>query len=317
VASSNVNNVAITCTSPQSLMTLASGQPNPAAIVVDSANVYWSTEPPSGNNNGILKVPVGGGTPAVFLFPSFSIALALDLNNVYFTTGSAVWLEPKSGGNQTQLASGVQVPLSSTTFLPIFGLAVDAQNAYMTSTNLGEVVRIPLIGNPATPSAVTPYVSGTLPQAVAVDATTVYWTYLCQTASTGGCTSGGVSSAPRLGGPVTSIATGQTYPAGIAVDATYVYWTDNAAGTVMKAPLAGGASITIASGQNYPYGIAIDNTNVYWTNNGGTVMKAPLAGGTPITIASGQGYPVGIAVDATSVYWTNYTAGTVMKQTPK
>jgi hypothetical protein len=147
-----------------------------------------------------------------------------------------------------------------------------------------------------------------LTKAVAVDATSVYWT---NSSTSYNGNDGTVMKVPIGGGAPTTLAAGQSNPWRIAVDATSVYWTSTGAGTVMKVPIGGGAPTTLAAGQSYPSGIAVDATSVYWTA-AGTVMKVPLGGGAPSTLASGQS-PYSIAVDATSVYWTNPSGGTVMK----
>ena len=82
------------------------------------------------------------------------------------------------------------------------------------------------------------------------------------------------------------------------------------------------SSLEISNNELNSSFIAVDGTSVYWTNaspDGGTVMKCAAAGcgGNGTTLATAQGNPQGIAVDGTSVYWANYTAGTVMKLTPK
>jgi hypothetical protein len=65
------------------------------------------------------------------------------------------------------------------------------------------------------------------PGAIAVDATTVYWTSTHSSA-------GAVLKIPISGGATTTLASGQAGPATIAVDATSVYWANTFGTTVMK-----------------------------------------------------------------------------------
>ncbi|HEY1532532.1 MAG TPA: hypothetical protein VGF76_00895 [Polyangiaceae bacterium] len=50
----------------------------------------------------------------------------------------------------------------------------------------------------------------------------------------------------------------------LVLGAGYLYWTNGAAGTVKKRALTGGPVITIASGQSSPKGIALNADQVFW-----------------------------------------------------
>jgi len=144
---------------------------------------------------------------------------------------------------------------------------------------------------------------------MAIDSTSVYWT------TCGDPTGGLVRKAPKSGGAVTTLASGDRL-SGVTVDETSVYWIagtpDASSGAVMKAPLDGGAATTLAVRAGAPAHIAVDDTSVYWTELlTGAVMKVPLTGGTPIVVATTRA-PWAIAVDATDVYWLSRADG-VMK----
>jgi hypothetical protein len=170
----------------------------------------------------------------------------------------------------------------------------------------------------------------TRPNAIAVDATHVYYA----TVGASGPTDGAVYAVPLGtvdGGAGTVLAAQQSNPTVMAVDAQNVYWTNNGTtvqpdagapnGTVMRCavPACGGGPQLVASGLNHPRGIALDAENVYWTSygtgqNDGAVMKCPKTGcGTSVTVlAQNLVYPDGLAVDGNYVYFGTH-AGNVQR----
>ena len=326
-----------TCSYGRCLVTLASGQ-NPRSIATDGTNVYWAN---AGTNGTLMKCAVGGcgGAPTMLATTAQSLgsAIALDGTSVYWANDgppnggaygmSAVMSVPLGGGTLVTIASGRDQP---------YGIAVNGANVYWTDSVDGTVMKCPVGGcgggslavecvNAVGHTSCTFYLGDYSPWAIAVDATSVYWTSPIGdnvSSTVVKCALGGCSGPGPLGTPVV-LASGQTDYDSVAVDSTTVYWGAQApSGGVMSVPLGGGTPNTLAPGYTGQNSIAADGTTVYWAGGGngmnGTVMKVPIGGlpdgGAPTTLATGQA-ALGIAVDATSVYWAN--GGTIVKLTPK
>jgi hypothetical protein len=142
---------------------------------------------------------------------------------------------------------------------------------------------------------------------LAVDATSVYWTW-------GGYGAGGLKKAARAGGAAVPLAAGEEDPNSVSVDATNAYFTSfglngTYSNRVVKVPIAGGAPVILVPPRPFVPGfVTSDGTNVYWSENG-HVWRVPVAGGSLEQIA---GPKTGlIVVDATRVYFTQTGVGLV------
>ncbi len=289
-----------TCTDGRCVEMLAAG---PARrLAVDGASVYWTSVPANDVTAGrVMRISIHGGTPtALAVGQRNALAIATDGTHVYWSVEFALLRAPVQGGTPQ-----VIVPATDAYYV-----ALDAMNLYWTtiSVSAAAVLQAPHAGG-----AVTTVAAGQgLPQQIAVDKTTVYWTVVGSAPMYGA-----VLSAPIGGGvDYTTLAQFQYEPYAIAADSQHLYWTTYGDGNLSESPLDGGNATTLATKQPSPSAIALDETSMYWTTDG-AVMKMPLGGGAVTVIASAQAQARCLALDATSVYWIAGKDADIMKATPK
>ena len=154
--------------------TLASAN-GPVRVAVDAISVYWESY------EGILKVPLVGGTPTTLALPRARPAgtstgwtavdrIAVDGVSVYWTSPG----DPASSSGdgtvmKVAVGGGTAVTLASGQVYPS-GLAVDGTSVYWTNLG-GTVMKVPVGGG----TVVTLATGQHAPIAVALDATSVYW----------------------------------------------------------------------------------------------------------------------------------------------
>jgi hypothetical protein len=235
------------------LTTLASDQTSPLAIALDDQYVYWSKNDIN-HTGSIMRIPLSGGSPAVFAPAQVVNGIAVDATNLYWPDRSnlddgTIVKALRTDGSMETIATGQSGP---------GGIAIDATSVYWANFR-GTVMRLPLGGGTPTELSSEPS-SGTGPGSIAIDSTTVYWTH------SGG--TGMVRRVPIAGGIADTLATGQEWPQELVVSDGYLYWTnsgDSVEGAVMKMLVTGGSAQRIAVGKG-PSGLAVDSNHVYWTD---------------------------------------------------
>ena len=164
------------------------------------------------------------------------------------------------------------------------------------------------------------------PDAIAVDATHVYWI---------NDASGELLRAPKAGGAPTVLATKQSvdaprHAAALAVDESSVYWLTTgtrekhgADGAVMKLPKAGGEPVVLAGDQRRPAALVLSGAEVLWlrpkasdapddeeadgaapADAGAAVMRVKKQGGKPAVVAAAE-EPCALTAEKDWVYWVD------------
>lgn len=145
----------------------------------------------------------------------------------------------------------------------------------------------------------------TVPRAVAIDGTYVYWAQ--------GDTTGTIGRAPLDGAqpPQQSfVVTGGSSPQGIAFESSRIYWTHTVAGAgkVGRANVDGsGVNPSFLPTGSAPCGIAVDSDKEYWANGGvpGSIGRAHGPFEANQSFLTGTQDPCGVALTDTHLFWTN------------
>jgi hypothetical protein len=141
----------------------------PVGLAVNATHVVWTTEGTEGTAAGtVVTVPLAGGTATTLAANQGGlIALAVDATSVYWKDDQSVLKAPLAGGAISTLCT-----LSSSTAGASFNMAVDATNVYWTGRNgtAGTLMKVPVGGGTATTLAT----SSSMFSAMAIDATSVY-----------------------------------------------------------------------------------------------------------------------------------------------
>ncbi|HEY1696237.1 MAG TPA: hypothetical protein VGG39_28920 [Polyangiaceae bacterium] len=197
---------------------LATGLQGPTGVVVSGEEVYWANGGTASNNGSVDAITTDGGTmSAIAVSQDFPAGVAVYENQVYWTnsagpTGSC---NPPAvpGGSVWSTTSGTAIAFHQS--VPT-GIAVSAAGVFFINSGFSgscaAVAKIPLGfqagGDP------TLLATGTVPAAMTIDATDVYWT---------DSQVGTVLKVSQTGGTPTTLGTGLGSPSAIAVDTTSVY----------------------------------------------------------------------------------------------
>lgn len=243
----------------KNVVVVFNGNKAPGHLALDANNVYW-TEANGQNIRAVPKNANSGALVGELTGQGDVLAIAV--------TGSDVFFHDRATGEVRKTTTALGAPSVFTTNPPpglVMRLAADANAVYIgvssSSTNL---VRRTLRSAAGTPPVDLTATKGQELLDIAIDAARVY-VVDGDLDTVIGVTHDGSNT-------ITYSAVDGTRPSSVAVDGTHVYWTNAFAGTVQRAPKAGGAVETLATGQGTLTHIAVNSAAVYWTTSGGRVV---------------------------------------------
>lgn len=306
-----------------STCTLATGQPGPAAIAVDDANVYWVDQGDQSirraPKTGDTSVAADGGNGTILFLPAADAGLGPPQAIAVGPTG-AYWTIPHdmAGGQglvmKVPLDGGAATSFADYMLAPAY-LALDDASVYFTD---GLVNKVGLDLQP--PQVQLSYSSAN--GGIVVDSNGVYFTSNAAPGADGSVPPGLLEVGLDGGTPTplgTDVATQTVRP--VAQDHDGIYWVDSVGNIdrISKNADAGTApTVLVPFTQLQIGGIATDGVRLYWTVRGKTppagvysLLLGGDGGGAPAPLSSG-GDPVAVAVDGAGVvYWTDFTDGSI------
>ena len=249
-------------------------------VTVDGSFVYW-IDP---TTETIARAPVDDGDP---VDPEFIKAdktdnpkgLAVDAGFIYWTNAGAD-IEHEGGGSigraeidgdnpDEDFIPGVDPIDSDILVSQPRGIDVDASFVYWVNRGVdagaetGFVARAKLDGDPA---SVEPEFIPFATEAVAVDASHVYYSFWQPSTKIGVVRRIGIDGTGSFEGVIPGFP--DTQAPSLALDATHVYWTKTAASAIGRVPLDGsGPPEEFIPDAGNPEALALDATNLYWTAN--------------------------------------------------
>lgn len=280
--------------------TVIDNQASEGVIALEGPHVYWT----SFTNDTIKRAPRGGGAVEPFAATFHPIGLGFDGTYAYWSAGM-LWRRAKAGG------AVEMVPLPPPATPADGGVVADATHVYWVWSS--SLFRWPTSGGAAQLVATgTSFSLERHGQDLALDTDYVYWASI---------DAGTISRAPKAGGPVEPIATGQVGAYAIALAGDDIYWTNYDAGTVARAPKAGGPTVTISASETHPTALAVEGGHVYWVSAASNSYVSRAALGSTVVerlVFTPDGGATGLAVDATSIYFNGRAGlGSMLARAPR
>jgi hypothetical protein len=263
----------------------------------DATHLYCATWQVYGGRGDLSRIRKDGqGSQPLAALKLEPRGLALDKNNVYFTSGIRLNSVPKAGGT----ANTLDAQFSSQS------IAADEKAVYGVPGNYGPYDRVAKIGNTGGESIEIASVKrpnlSTAPNgynAIALDDSGAY------VADSG---NGRILKFPLAPGKPQAVATGLKKPFDLAIDSSNVYFT-LAGGELMMVSKAGGKVTKLLSGLMENARIAADSGAIYSTlagkDGGASLARVTQSDGSVTKIAAVPETHLvsAVALDKDCVYW--------------
>ena len=276
-------------------LVLAKNEQHPAAIDVDSKNVYWIAE----NRSAIHKVSKAGGRVTMVVDDQEGIRrIIVDKDFLYFLTNNEIRRVPTAGGKATTLVRFVDVGAKESIY---WYFALDDKNVYFVSgpESKQQIFKVGKAGGK--PLALT---TVGIPSGLAADGVDVYWIEYAEDA---------VKKVAIAGGEPATVGECEKPGGGaIAVDAASIYCGD-VNGNVVRFAKSGGVT-TLTGIQSYFDRLAVDERNVYGLNVLKGIYRIGKDGGAPVRVVPLDRTDANFAIDEQNLYWSNSEKGTVSRR---
>jgi len=185
----------------------------PAYIAVVGSDLYW-TDRLNPNGSIVARTLPGGAVRRIVAGERYPTGIAVVGTTVY-------WTVQQDDGLSKSLPDGGSASVSGNLNYPE-DIVSDSTSMFIASPGSG-IMKVALTGGNA--AILSPFPDTDWAAGIDLDGNTLYFTFHV---------SGKVARMPKTGGPVETIAVGQSSPYGIAVDAKAVYWANNSANTIMR-----------------------------------------------------------------------------------
>jgi len=314
------NSSSLSCASPVTSATLATGVSDPLAVAVDSTYVYF------GNTHGKLqRVPkAGGAVVTLATVPGMAVSgIAVDDTTIYFGTAardlfgfgfSSIRSLSKDGGEQKVLANGLNNPIQvAADSLYVYWSAIGSMSGAGLNSN-GSIQRVAKAGG----NVETLASNLSAPLGLALDGNDVYFGELGISISPPPFS--GIRKVSKTGGPVSSIT--DAVPGGfVTTDETSVYFssvrllTDTLAGGLFRVAKSGGRPVLLPAKMSLPVQVIFYDGKLYSgginadTADNGSIQASDNAGGSLKVLKAPLSWAGLFAIDPCAVYGSSKNNG--------